>query len=186
MKKTILAVMAAIVLLTGSLSTAYSAVVLSNTNGKMPGGTVTVYESSIPGYYKYINGRYGFSVDFPQTFNLAFLPANGDGAKFASPDGLVELSVYGGHNIGWTIDQYYQMSLKDASGELGYTAKGDDWFVISWKTDGTIYYRKEFFCDAAHNGFTLTYPENQQDAFDDIIANVEKSFIPGWKSGRRI
>jgi len=62
---------------------------LPNTNNKMSGSTVYVYDSERPEYYQYINGRYGFAVDFPKNFSVAFLSANSDGANFKLPDGSV-------------------------------------------------------------------------------------------------
>jgi len=73
----------------------------------MPGSTIYVYESEIPEYYQYINGRYAFTVDFPKTFFVALLPANNDGANFKLPDGSAELTVAGGHiPLGDTLDDF--------------------------------------------------------------------------------
>jgi len=103
---------------------------LPNTNNKMPGSLVYVYESQFPGYFQYINGRYGFTMDFPNTFTIAFLPANSDGAKFRLPDGSAELSASGGHTFpGNTLDDYYFLVLQGIEkegGVQGYSQKGDD------------------------------------------------------------
>lgn len=162
---------------------------LVNTNQKMPGTTVYVYESQIPGYVQFINGRYGYSVDFPKDFTVAFLPANSDGARFALPDGTAELSVWGGHTVGWTLEKYFlrkQQDVQSMGGEIGYCSKGDEWFVVTWKRDGKIYYQKGFVTDKYQNGFIISYSEAQKDEYDEIVSNIERTFIPGWKTGYKI
>lgn len=162
---------------------------LANTNIKMPETTVSVYESQIPGYVRFINGRYGYSIDYPSSFSVAFLPANGDGAKFTLPDGSAELSVWGGHSAGWTLEEYYlqqRQSVRDNGGEIGYHSTGNDWFVVTWRQDGKIYYQKVFVTDQYHNGFMISYPEAQKEDYDVIVTNIERTFIPGWKTGYKI
>lgn len=168
-------------------STVLAKTVLPNTNSKMPGTNVTVYESEIPGYFKYINGRYAFSIDFPNNFTLVFLPANSDGARFMLPDGSAELTVSGGHNIlGDTINDYYIRELQRIKGEIGYSEKGDSWFVVTWKQDGKIFYRKQFVSNLYQNSLTLSYPEEQKEGYDEIVTNIERTFIPGWKTRYKI
>jgi hypothetical protein len=160
---------------------------LPNTNSKMAGSMVYVYESQIPEYYKFINGRYGFEIDFPQSFNVALLPGNSDGGRFGLPDGSAELSASGGHNNArYTLNDYFTFTLQRIKGEIGYTAKGDDWFVVTWKEKGKIFYYKVFVSDDYYNSFTLSYPEAQKGEYDEIVSNIEKTFIPGWKTGYKI
>jgi hypothetical protein len=174
-------------LFAAEISEGFAATMLPNTNKKMPGSFVRVYDSEIPGYYKFINGRFGFSVDFPQSFNVGFLPANSDGARFSTPDGSASLTVSGGrHGPEWTLDDSLNKDLQRVQGVVGYTSKGEDWYVVSWKQDGAIYYEKVFMSDQYRNGFILSYLESQKNDFNEIVANIEKAFIPGWKSGRQI
>lgn len=130
---------------------------LPNTNKKMLNSRVYVYESNIPGYYQYINGRYAFTIDFPQNFTIAFLPANSDGATFSLPDGSAKLSVSGSHNTArFSLDDYYYFTMEGIKEKKGYSAKGKDWFVLTWKQDGKIFYTKSFVSDSLLNSFTLS------------------------------
>lgn len=159
---------------------------LPNENGQ-PGSTVTVYDSDMPDYVRYINGRYAFIIDFPDSFIVAFVPENNDGVVFRIPDGSAVLRASGGHNtLMYTLDDYYTNTLRELDGELGYADKGDDWYVVSWEKDGRIFYLKQFVCDAYQNSFRISYPDYQKKPYDEIVSNIERSFIPGWKTGDKI
>ena len=57
-------------------------------------------------WQRYINPRYGVSVDIPPGFESPFGPQNGDGRTFKHPDGS-ELLVFGGHNLGNRKNDYF-------------------------------------------------------------------------------
>lgn len=69
---------------------------------------------------------------------------------------------------------------------ISYRSSGDDWYVLSWVKDETVYYEKFFISDQYYNGFTLSYPKYLSDQFNHITTDVEQSFIPGWKSDYKI
>ena len=96
--KLMLGLLVFVILLGSNISQSDAATLLPNMNNKMSGSAVKVYDSEITGYYKFINGRFGYSIDFPQNFNNGFLPGNSDGATFKTFDGSASLSVWGGHN----------------------------------------------------------------------------------------
>ena len=176
-----------VMMLSGMLSTSYAATVLPDNNTKNEGGTVTLYDSTIPGYYKFIDVRYGFSIDFPRSFNRASMPTNGDGGTFSLSDGTAALSAWGGHNaLDQTVEDVYQQVIKSAGGDIAYAVQEDDWYVVSWKTGGVITYEKGFVSAKYRNGFRLSYPESRKSEFNSIVENVNRSFVPGWKTGYKI
>lgn len=60
-----------------------------------------------PGWVRYTNARFGFSVEVPADWFRACPLLNGDGQRFVSPDGMVQLRFYGFMNIeGETLDAY--------------------------------------------------------------------------------
>lgn len=158
-------------------SQSFAATFLPNRNDTVSGSKIRVYDSEIPDYYKFINGRFGFSIDFPRNFNNGFLPENNDGATFKTRDGSASLSVWGSHNVaGWTVDDFFYDDQQQ-----GYASRGEDWYVVSWEKDGIIYYKKQFITEQYSNGFIISYPKSQKDDFDSIVANIERTFVPGWK-----
>lgn len=139
-----------------------------------------IASSSIPGFTRYTNGRFGFSIDYPQTFVAQEPPQNGDGIKLTSPDGEAVLIVAGGNNSGFTLREYYDMSLRDIHGELGYQRIGGNWFVITWKAgDQKLGYLKMFVGSGSQNSFTFTFPETQKPEYEEVVTRMEKSFRPG-------
>lgn len=165
----------------------YAETLLDNTNSSMQGSKVKVHESQIPGYFKYINGRYAFSIEFPQTLYIAFAPANSDGATFTLPDGQAQLRISGGWNsVGATTTQEYVSDMQRVEGEIGYSAKGDDWYVITWKSNRMIYYQKTFISNRYRNSFVFVYPASENYLYEEVITNLENTFTPGWKTGYKI
>lgn len=145
------------------------------------GPQADTYTESIadPAYKTYTNARYGFAINYPDSFNFRQLPVNGDGIQLASLDGRAILSVSGGNNSGRTLKEYYDASVNDVHGALGYRVMGGDWFVVTW-TDGTnLGYRKTFVGTGSQDSFTFIYPADQKAAYEEVVARIEKSFKPG-------
>lgn len=131
-------------------------------------------------YREYYNSRYGFSVDYPGNYIRRKPPTNGDGQKFVSPNGKVDITVFGGNNISdSTIKDEYNALLNENAGSVGYKALSDDWFVVSWIDNGTIYYQKTFLGSGCENTLLLAYPEDVKDQASPIVENMEASFKPG-------
>jgi len=52
--------------------------------------------------------------------------------------------------------------------------------------NGMIFYEKQFVSGNLHNGFILSYPEERKNEYDVTAGNIERSFIPGWRTGYKI
>lgn len=182
-----------IMVVVGQLSVTRAAVVdLPDTNritlSINPNAVVRVYETNDTNYYQYINERFAFTIKIPSSFSTAMQAGNNGSACFGTPDKQAELSAWGSHNFSrQTLIQAYQERIQQlGSDSIAYQSYGGDWYVLSWVKDGKIYYEKEFVSYEYLNVFTLSYPREMSEQFNDITATIEQSFIPGWKSGRKI
>lgn len=142
-------------------------------------GASTNVISSNPGYMTYQNGRFGYTIDYPSNFIIRSSAGNGDGITLASPDNQTTLSVYGGNNSGLNAKDYYNLTVKNIKGELGYNTLEDTWYVVTWRENGRIYYEKMIVGSASYNGFTFSCPEEQKSWYDSILTNVERFFRHG-------
>ena len=153
-------------------------------------GRVSVTTASNSNYCHYVNDRYGFTIDFPAFFNMGYLSGNSGGIFVTVSSGNASLSASGSHNYGLSLNDYYIDCIGLLKSEFGlkpsYMANGTDWFVLSWKINGTIYYEKVFVCDDYINFFKLEFLSEDKDAYNDIVTNIEQSFVPGWRSGQKI
>ncbi len=92
----------------------------------------------------YVNARFGFELCFPAGSLVGQGESeNGDGQRFLSPDGQIELLAWGGHNA---LDQTLAQAFAEAKAASGlkatYTACKHDWFVVSGIAGQNILYRK--------------------------------------------
>ena len=128
----------------------------------------------------YNNERFGFSIQYPQSFVPQQAPQNGDGLEFRSPDGKAILVVYGANNYpGETTKDLYQNAIKDIHGPIAYSRLAENWFVVSWQDQDKITYEKMFVGVGAHNALTATYPATQEADYSGIVTNLVRSFQPG-------
>jgi hypothetical protein len=132
-----------------------------------------------PGFRTYSNERFGFRIDYPQSFIAGQPPENGDGMNFTSPDGEATLLVSGSNNAGWTLRDYYNMYSKDIHGKVGYQKFGYGWFVVTWTEGDKLVYRKMFVGNGSENSFTFIYPIGERTLYDEAATKMEKSFRPG-------
>lgn len=102
-------------------------------------------------WQRYINPRYGVSVDIPPGFESPFGPQNGDGRTFKHPDGS-ELLVFGGHNLGNRKNDYFsaedvltsQISYLSASGiNITEKALGKNWISLAGEDNENFYFIKK-------------------------------------------
>ena len=130
----------------------------------------------------YHNGRFNYSISYPAEILLPQGEAeNGDGQKFISKDGKVELIVYGSNNaLDQTLKDTYQKALSGSADskdrKVTYKKLGDHWFVVSGIEQGKIFYQKTYLKDDAFKTFEITYDQAQKASFDKITEAISKSF----------
>lgn len=131
------------------------------------------------GYARYTNARYGYGIDHPTAFRSGEAPVNNDGRSFKSGDGAT-LDVYGSNNVmNETVDSVMAALLAEHRGAVAYKTHGPNWFVVSWKSNGRIFYQKQFVGAGSMNTFILSYPATRRNAYAAIVTRMERSFRPG-------
>jgi hypothetical protein len=131
------------------------------------------------GFQTYTNTRYGFRVDYPESFRPEQPPENGDGVTLKSEDGKATLVFSGRNNAGFTLRDEFDIAIKNVQGQLGYNKTGGSWFVVTWTDGDNIGYTKEFVGPGSQNLFTITFPVEQKPQYDSAVTKIEKSFQPG-------
>ncbi len=134
---------------------------------------------SNPHFQTYTNSRYGFRVDYPESFIPKQPPVNGDGLTLQSEDGRATLVVWGMNNVGFTLQDQFDSTIKDVHGVLGYNKMGNSWFVVTWTDGDKLGYTKEFVGGASENAFTFTFPVEQRPLYDSVVTRIERSFRSG-------
>lgn len=160
-------------------------------SGILIGGTILYITRSSAGpaaeqrrvevsYRTYANERFGFRIDYPNTFITRSGDQDENGLTATSADGAASLVVSGDINAAQlTAKDVYDEVVRSVKGELGYHRLGGSWFVVTWVDSGQIVYRKTFVGTGSLNSFTFTFPDNQRFTYEPVITRIEKSFRPG-------
>lgn len=139
-------------------------------------------KSEIISYNTYTNDRFGFTVRYPNFFTPGNAPTNNDGREFSN--GECSILAYGSNiNIieeNETIQTYYDRALLDISGSISYQKVSDNWYVISYLSDGNITYQKGIITDESINTLIITYPASEKEKYDSIVSEVAKTFQTGY------
>ena len=126
-------------------------------------------------YKLYTNVRYQYSIMYPNNLTVINDPDNGDGRKFKSMDGEVELSIYGSNNISnKTVNSMYYSAIKDSN--LPYKKQSGNWYVISYIEGDKVVYEKTAVGKGSINTFIFKYPINQKDRYSKVVEQLNKSF----------
>lgn len=130
----------------------------------------------------YENDRFGYAVDVPSDFLQGEAPENNDGRTFSAPNGAGHVSVYGSFNaLGQTPASHREWLREDLISReirITYEATGKTWCVLSGMApDGAIVYQRVRFSRTGETLLTVsfTYPDNQKETWDDIVARMGKS-----------
>lgn len=134
-------------------------------------------------FKQYVNARYGYSISYPaDILRPQGESDNGDGQKFLSIDGDAELLVYGANNVlEQSLEELYSEASQAGGAEhperaVTYRVIKKDWFVVSGRQGGKIFYQKTIRNDDQFVSFILEYPESRKATFDPIAGFISKSF----------
>ena len=138
----------------------------------------------------YCNARFGYCVSYPAFLKPQPESANGDGKVFKNEAGETALTVYGALNQDengdlLSIEKQFKSDLKsqaNSKSEITYQKLGKNFYVISGRKNGKIFYQKtiarkeslgkrESFCFAI-----LEYKESEKAKYDGVSASILKSF----------
>ena len=128
------------------------------------------------GYMHYTNSRFDYSIEIPSSFVLIFKPDNADGAIFKDNTFNRKIRLYATY-----FNTAYEEQLKNLQGKVTYSDLQDDFYVISWIDQGTIYYKKVYFTQAESAGFILEYPVGQKEMMDEVVSHIAETLTPRWR-----
>lgn len=137
-----------------------------------PTGTLKPSETA---YKLYKNGRYQFSIEYPENFTVKMLPENYDGIILASPDGSAELTVSGINNVlGDTAASAYNKTVKEYN--PSYKKQQDSYYVVSWTEGDRIVYEKCVVGSGSENTFVIKYPSSQKEIYSPLVDHLYSTF----------
>lgn len=128
-------------------------------------------------YKTYSNVRFGYSISYPSDLLTPQGEAdNGDGQVFTGES--AEMRVFGSNMLlNKTLAKEYGAIVREKGESVSYKTLGKNFFVISGKRKGKIYYQKTF---AKSNGafitFMIEYAKANRAVYDAVVQKIVKSF----------
>ena len=127
-------------------------------------------------YKTYTNARYGYSIAYPSSLLIPQGEAdNGDGQAFRSRDGSAEMRVYGSQDMGGGLTAAYNEA--QAGKDVSYKIIKRNWFVVSGRVGGKIFYQKTMIKGDVLKTFLIEYDESQKATYDAATTRIARSFI---------
>ena len=132
-------------------------------------------ETRADGDVTYTAPYYGFQFRLPGSFSITSDSSNG--VIYTDEASQISVSAYADASSGQTPDRI--LSGYESNFDLEYKAKGDNWCVASWKSDGHEYYDKVYVTDGYEYSFDFKYPASSAQAGSDLIEAYIQYFKPG-------
>lgn len=131
-------------------------------------------------YQKYVNARFGYSIDYPTDFIKGRTPKENFGYTFYAKAWDAKIRVFGYNNWGKnTARQLYNRDVKQIKTGIKYKTLKSNWYVISWSANDTIYYKRINVGTGSINAFIMQYPKTQKMYYDPLVYQINQSFNPG-------
>jgi hypothetical protein len=127
----------------------------------------------------------GTRVDFPEgLFVPAGRPSRGAGQRFRTRDGRAEFSIYTLSSArGETPRSYLQNNLKVPRQVLNYERVTRQFFAVSSRHQGRIYYSRCNFArdpSGSMHCIYLAYPAREKKAWDAVVTRISLSLRPRY------
>jgi len=136
---------------------------------------LTSAQAQAPTYKTYSNARFSYSISYPSSLVPQGESENGDGQKFRSSDGRIELIVFGSNNaLNQTLKGMYDETR--GTGKVNYEVLKPGWFVVSGVDNGKIFYQKTILRENVFKTFRIEYDESVKQQWDPITARIGRSF----------
>lgn len=130
-------------------------------------------------YNVYKNGRLGYSVKYPNHMKEGTRSQNGDGARFRSPNGEANFTVYGYFNNVYMNDRTIKNEYNDVLDAYGrsttYKVLKSNYFVVSGKKEGKIFYHVTKWKDDIGVTAILEYDEEYKASYDKACGTILNS-----------
>jgi serine/threonine-protein kinase len=129
----------------------------------------------------YHNDRFGATADHPAGWNMGPEPTNNDGRLFSSPDDTAHVTISGAFALDSRAEELAQRAEAHDGETVTYSAKGENWIVLSGTRNGLIFYRKALLSchDQVWNDLDIDYPEQDKAKYDPLVAHMAASLRPG-------
>lgn len=128
----------------------------------------------------YSNSRFGFDLVLPDTLSLAAEADSSDAASFASANGQILLTVWGGHIVmgDFVEDMSSRLELLDPeSWNISLKVITPDEMSFSGSKDGqVIFVRAIALCENQYAFFQLGYPLGRLHELDGMVEGLVKGF----------
>ena len=136
----------------------------------------------------YRNARYGLTMTYPSSFVLdpGSIPESGDSARFWTADRQATAVVTGAANrLGQSLADLFREAQQDVTenghGEITYTRRRDNWFVISGYMAGRIFYQRTMITQGSRviGNLWIEFPRAMRPCFEDAVTMMSLSFRQG-------
>ena len=140
---------------------------------------------STAAFKKYVNVRFGYEISYPEAIMLPQGEAeNGDGQRFLSREGDVEMLVWGSNNaLDETLKSNFQKDTKEKTREhpdkrVTYKRLKGNSYVVSGYIGDKVFYQKTMHIRDVDAFFTfyISYPITKKNNFDSVVSKISKSF----------
>ncbi|WP_423800022.1 hypothetical protein [Neobacillus sp. SAB-20_R2A] len=126
----------------------------------------------------YTNSRFGYSIQYPDTFQMGLEPTNNDGREFS--DGICQITSSGAHAVEDNpLQTEKDWAIQEVNGTILYQKTGDNWFVLSYQEGSTTVYKKTMLNDGISFSIVITYPSDKQNTYGPIVSHIVSTFVPG-------
>ncbi|HSH37926.1 MAG TPA: hypothetical protein VK993_04000 [Chthoniobacterales bacterium] len=131
----------------------------------------------------YTNVRFGYAVDYPaDMLTPQGEPDNGDGQRFTSQTGDVELLAVGSYNaLDKTLRERFAEEMEPEDDDapkrtVTYKVLKKDWFVVSGTEGKRVFYTKVMLKEDTFKRMTFRYPAERDAELTPLTARIAKSF----------
>ncbi|MEW6436269.1 MAG: hypothetical protein AB1508_03750 [Pseudomonadota bacterium] len=125
----------------------------------------------------YTNDRFGVSICYPADLVHAEPPpVDGDGLGFVAKDGA-KIDTWGSNNA--ESAQEDAKRLAGSTGHVTYEIVRKDFYVVSGRNGGTIFYNRTALSHGIYSTVEITYPAADGKIWNAITAHISKCFHPG-------
>ena len=127
-------------------------------------------------YKTYSNARFGYSISYPADLLTPQGEADNSDGQVFSGEGA-EMRVFGSNMLlNETLPKEYNALVKEKSKGVTYKVFKNDFFVISGKENGKIYYQKTMKgANGAFLTFMIEYDESKSQPYDAVVTKIVKS-----------
>lgn len=130
----------------------------------------------------YSNARFGYSLCYPADLLRPRPEAdNGDGRVF-SGDGGAQLRVWGSYN---SLEQSLAEAMREDAARLAkdgatvtYRAARANWYVLSGRSGGNLFYSRRVLTGDRFSSFDLQYPARAAPLWNPVAARLSRCFSP--------